>query len=75
MKIVHKAHPELYVHLVDLLQYKLKFIVNTILQTLDELAMDAESPEARNMEDLISDMTISDSTLQISISLPPKARF
>lgn len=46
LKIIHKVHPKLHAHFIDLLQYQHKFDVETLPQALIELIMDADILDA-----------------------------
>jgi hypothetical protein len=72
LKIAPKAHPELHALLIDLTQYRPKFIVGDRSAAPEELGMEAEAPEAP--EDL-DEMKTAEHALQKPIHLPAKARF
>jgi hypothetical protein len=72
LKIAPKAHPELHALLIDLTQYKPKFIVGDRSAAPEELGMDTAAPEAP--EDL-DEMKTAEQALQKPIHLPAKARF
>lgn len=58
-KLAHKVHFKMHIHLIDLLQYRPKYIVKYVLQASVKLAMNARILESWEAKELFYDMTIS----------------
>lgn len=76
LKIAAKAHPELHAMLIDLQQYRPKFVVGEPPVAPPELGMVGDAVGDSPLEELeITDMIAAERALRKPIHLPPKARF
>ena len=78
LKVAHKAHPELQVLLIDLMQYQPKLLVNERCAARQELEMHEELTLALEewlVDKLLDDMIMGEAALQQPVHLSPKVRF